>query len=488
MNLADYQRFLFEKASHPAIVLSYRKESPADWQHKIQYWAPKVDWLVTRSEVVAVAPEDRSTLTTADVLQDLESPDAPQIWKQRFWATRRDRRLIDRLLLYPRLGDHVRRIREVAPAKPWVVSAGVQNLGPGDDPAAAKTIGLASKLFIDARSTNINLFLLPADCRELPAAEYTVRSGSNTATEVFQAPHVLVKEGFGGAAYADFDVSFLFAVRGISGPPPDRDHLVFLAAYLRTSLARYFLFHTSPSWGISRQYVGVDELLRFPFPLPEALPDPPRARRIIKEVANIFWNTVAAADDPFVDRESSVKEANAPIEILINEYFDILPFERILIGDTVRLIIPSTRPTRNRGLVPTVAPSTQSQLDDYTNRLCARLNEWAKRSPFVVEGRAIASTTVGIGVAMLEKHVRGCSLRADLRDDADVVAALERLRKVVSRPLSGFELVRGVKVFEQDRLYIVKPIGQRFWTETAGLNDADEIAGSILMQHSRARA
>jgi hypothetical protein len=28
---------------------------------------------------------------------------------------------------------------------------------------------------------------------------------------------------------------------------------------------------------------------------------------------------------------------------------------------------------------------------------------------------------------------------------------------------------------------VVKPLSQRFWTETAALNDADEIAGSILM-------
>jgi hypothetical protein len=37
-------------------------------------------------------------------------------------------------------------------------------------------------------------------------------------------------------------------------------------------------------------------------------------------------------------------------------------------------------------------------------------------------------------------------------------------------------------VFDGDRLYLVKPIGQRFWTETAALNDADEIASAILMQ------
>jgi hypothetical protein len=43
------------------------------------------------------------------------------------------------------------------------------------------------------------------------------------------------------------------------------------------------------------------------------------------------------------------------------------------------------------------------------------------------------------------------------------------------------EIIRGIKIFDGDRLYLVKPIGQRFWTQTAALNDADEIAGTILM-------
>ena len=484
MNLADYQRFLFERAGHPAIVVSYRKPSPKDPQHKIEYLAPKVDWLVSRSEVIAVAPEDRSAVTTRDALLDLESPDGPQIWKQRFWATPRDRRLLDRVSLYPRLRDHVRRVKELAPAKPWVVSAGIQEVGRRDDPEKAEIIALPSKLFIDATSRNIDLFVLPSDCRELASAEYKVRRGPTKATTVFHAPHVLVKEGFAGAAYADFDVSFLFALRGISGPIEDRDHLIFLAAYFRSALARFVLFHTSSSWGISRQRVGVDELLRLPFPLPEALPDPQRARTIITDVANIVTEVMATADDPFIDREALLKGAGDSIEPLMDEYFDILSVERTLIDDTVRVIIPSTRPARNRRVVLTVEPSTQAQRDKYTNRLCGTLNEWAKNGLFVVEGRAIASDTLGIGVAMLEKMVRGRANPAFAREDGDVLAMLGRLRMLASRPLNTLELMRGIKVFAENRLYIAKPIGRRFWTEAAALNDADEIAGSILMQNT----
>ena len=485
LNLADYQRFLFDKAGHPAVVISYRKLPPQDRRHTIQYCAPKVDWLATRCEVVAVAPQDRSAVTTADVLLDLEGPDAPQIWKQRFWATPRDRRLVDRLSLYPRLRDHVQYVKETASSKPWVVSAGIQDVGPLDDPARAEAITLPSRLFIDARSRSIDLFLLPSDCRELPFAMYTVRSGSNKTTTAFRAPHVLVKEGFAGAAYADFNVSFLFSLRGISGPHEDREQLIFLAAYLSTALARFFLFHTSSSWGISRQRVGVDELLRLPFPLPEALRDPRRARTIVKEVAAVVTSTMAATiDHAFIERRALVERARDSIEPLVGEYFDILPFERTLIDDTVSIVIPSARPTRKRRRVPTIEPSVQTQRENYTTRLCATLNGWATKSPVVLKGRAEASAKLGIGLAVIEKSVGGRVTSDPPGVNGDLLASLDRLSKLASRRLGTFELARGVKVFEHGRLYIVKPIGQRFWTETAALNDADEIAGSILMNSS----
>jgi hypothetical protein len=39
-----------------------------------------------------------------------------------------------------------------------------------------------------------------------------------------------------------------------------------------------------------------------------------------------------------------------------------------------------------------------------------------------------------------------------------------------------------LKVFDHNLLYITEPLGLRFWMNTAALNDADEIAATILMQ------
>ena len=182
LNLVDYQFFLFAEARHPAVVLNYRREAPGK-EHTIEYWAPKSDWMVRRAEVITVGPEDRSRFTVKDVLDDLRGVDAPQIWKRRMWATPRDWRLIERLSSYPRLRDRVRQAKEKGSTKPWLMAEGFQPVGKGDDPAKASVLQLPSVWFIKAKSSSINLFLLPTECSELPKAEREVRAGSNKQTE-----------------------------------------------------------------------------------------------------------------------------------------------------------------------------------------------------------------------------------------------------------------------------------------------------------------
>lgn len=196
LNLADFQRFLFEKAGHPALVVSYRKAAPASTAHRIEYWGPKADWMVTKAEVITIAPQDRTTLTVGALLQDLDGPDAPQLWKQRFWATPRDWRLLDRLGLYPRLRDVVGQPRDRSELKRWVMSEGFQPLGENDDPDKAGLVILPSSLFVDATNAAIDLFLLPRDCQEITSATVIVRGRSNKNTQVYRAPHVLVAKGY----------------------------------------------------------------------------------------------------------------------------------------------------------------------------------------------------------------------------------------------------------------------------------------------------
>jgi hypothetical protein len=66
-----------------------------------------------------------------------------------------------------------------------------------------------------------------------------------------------------------------------------------------------------------------------------------------------------------------------------------------------------------------------------------------------------------------------------------VLSVIVRLQQTAAKSYSTFDLVRGLKVFDRNLLYITKPLGQRFWTNTAALNDADEVAATILTRSAR---
>ena len=239
---------------------------------------------------------------------------------------------------------------------------------------------------------------------------------------------------------------------------------------------------------MSRARIDVNDLFRLPFPLPEQTTNSRESVRLIHEVASLIANAREEAKADFVDREALVCKTQVAAEKLVEEYFDIDPIERLLIADTNHIIIDSARPTRKRIEVPTIKASTPEQRDSYARLLCETLNGFANSGKHEVHATTLASAELGVGVAVLEKIRRG-EQPQHLPDAAlPLLPLLRRLESIAAKSLGSVQLVRGVKVFHENLLYVVKPIGQRFWSATAALNDADEIATTILMRSSKEKA
>ncbi len=482
VNLTDYQFFLFEESRAPALVVRYRKERPADSAHRIDYWTPKTDWAIKQADIMTILPQDRARVTVREVLDDLNGDDAPLIWKEKSWATPRDWRLLDRLSLMPRLRNIVDQPPASASTR-WLIAEGFQPFGPNDPNSSRRSLVLPGNAFINASDPRINLFVLPDDCETLSTNQIETRRRIKNTT-IFEAPHVLVAQGFSHVAFADFDVSFQHALRGIHGPESDRDLLIFLAAYLRSDLARFFLFHTSSNWGVSRAKVHVEELLRLPFPLPKETHDPKRCHAIVSEIAAAVARAAKDASYHLADREGIVRQTQESINRLIYEYFDVDETEGMLIADTTEIIIPSIRPSRAKPDVPTIRRGSESFRTAYTNLLCRVLNGWAKQE-YTVQVKTIVDLSIGVGLVVLEKTKRGGKPSQLDAIDGRFLNVMDQLQRTAAKNHGTFELVRGMKVFHKNLLFIIKPLGQRFWTNTAALNDADEIAATILCGNSR---
>lgn len=478
VNLTDFQFFLFEESRAPALIVRYHEQKPRDSAYVIDYWAPKTDWAMTQAEIVSILPQDRSRMTIREVLDNLTADDEPLIWKTRFWATPRDWRLVDRLSLLPKLNSIVSSPSDKE-RKRWIIGQGFEQRS--ERALETKKLILPTTNLIEARDSRLRLFLLASDCDSLPSNEVTVRKRSNTSIEAYLHPHVLVTKGFKRSAFADFDVAFRHALRGIHGPEEDRNLLLFLAAYLQTDLAGYFLFHTSSNWGVSRAEVHVEELLRLPFPLPDDTNNPKRSHAIVHEIAAIVTKAADEASRDFSDRKAIVRSTEESIGNLIEEYFDIDDVERMLVADTTNIIIPSVRPSRGQPNVPTIKHSSSSFRASYTRLLCDRLNHWAQQD-YRVHGETLADSSIGVGMVVLQKVKRGERPTRLFNTNREMLKAIQDLQKIAAENYGTYDLVRGAKVFHDHMLYITKPLGQRFWTNTAALNDADEIAATILMR------
>jgi hypothetical protein len=392
------------------------------------------------------------------------------------------------MMLQPRLRDRVRLPSEETSAKRWVRAEGFQPAGKNDDLKRAKRLKLPSRRFIKATHPSIDLFALAEDAIDLPDDEVLVRNRSNTNTNIFRAPHVLITKGFQRIAYADFDVSFQHAVRGIHGPPEDRSLLIFLAAYLRTPLAKYLMFHTSSNWGIYRPEVHVQEVLRLPMVVPDDHEDPVRARAIIDEVARIVDDATRTASGNYLMRASVVTGATQTIEPMVNEYFGVQPSERLLIDDTVNVIIPSVQPTRSKVSVPTMTPVADEVLATYKDRLCETLSQWSLATNSLA-GRVARSRKLGIAMAVIERtDQQAPAMAVDAVDDMDVLAVIDSLQKALPSTRRTIDFVRGLMIFNGTNLYIVKPDSCRHWTQSSALNDADEIAGRLLTYPAEVRS
>jgi hypothetical protein len=285
---------------------------------------------------------------------------------------------------------------------------------------------------------------------------------------IFDAPLILVNEGFMNIAFSDFSVVYKHGVRGIHGSPQDRSILMFLTAYLRSQLGKYFLFHTSSSWGVSRRRVDVEDLMLLPWFSPEQADDPLAAWALVKECVNLITKTRVASD------------AASDLNNIVDAYFGVSESEKTLVDDTMKIIEPSTRPGRKRTTISTIMPVDSKRHNHYLETLCATLNGWADKG-YTVHGWADIVGSVAVAVLMktkenLREHRNPLLWHRDLEEIFDLIQTLGQ------EPGGALRWIRGVKVFDNDCLYIVKPKQRRFWTRSAALNDADEIADAILAQ------
>lgn len=529
LQMADYSFLLFQNALCPAFIARFKNTPAQPTRHMVEFTAPKFNRDGLRQGVVTVNPSSRTWLPLADILEATRSETTPVVWKRRLWGSPRDQKLLDMLHSLPSLREHVDvlselRIQRRERTKRWIIGQGLKpwplRKTKSDRPPKKITWPLTT-LFIESSPWNSDLLALKEDAitfeDRLRKKSYRLDAlYSRPPSELFCQPMVLVSQGFRKVAYCDFDVLFQHSLQSIAGPSKDKDLLMFLSAYLRSNLARYFLFHTSANWGSERDKVHLNELLRVPFPLPGHEFISSGSHHIIKQVSqkftqyrkslkNAFKNLKAEAgrsslfDNEVLDiskkwkheRKILTNALQQELEPLIYDYFDLTDQEIILIEDTIRVFEPSSTPTTWRSqqtvtLNPidrsTVEPYATEGLGAYADTLTDTLNSWAKAEGSNYRICAKGGTDKNTGLAMVSVELAGNGEKYQIKPILkNLVKTLDRLNRHSSKMQGTLLYQRDILFFQGKQVHIVRPNILLNWTRTAALNDAARIYGDITL-------
>jgi len=353
---------------------------------------------------------------------------------------------------------------------------------------------------------------LEKDCEVIGERFKTLRRNPNP--RIFKAPLILISQGFQKIVCSPFDILFQHSLQSLSGLPEDESLFLFLTVYLRSALAKFYLFHTSANWGTERDKVLLDELLTLPFPLPEDAPAE-NAADIVKNVADrmrqerkaqehlydVCLERYRKLDGPdeqrarkewLKQRKERTEALQRELEPLIYRYFGLLEPEIMLLEDTVNISIPSSTPSEakaSRFDLQTLQPINfckvkgyERGLAVYAETLAETLNTWAKDRGSNFRVRPSSGVDKESGVAMVTLNLGNESgPMVELEISQSFSQILKEGLDSFARQTSTIRSERELFWFEGERVHIIRPATLNHWTRTAALNDADALFGEIAI-------
>ena len=296
------------------------------------------------------------------------------------------------------------------------------------------------------------------------------KAGSNASAErgrysaAISQRDVLYTESFTGISFADAKPSLAYALSGI----------------LNSSLTAFQFAFGGPTWGLERPTVLPHDLLSLRIPLltecnAEALK------------AVITAEKAAAAAPHDASRLAALDDA-------VSDLYALEPDERIIARDSVtraRQLIFENRSERAGLVNPPSGDALRAYAGQVARSVDAYLRARGERHlEAIVYTRRLTKGDLAAGVPgitavrfvmALGKPAARAIVHEGESADLDTLAALLRGRLEADIPPYLNER-RQLRLYGADDLFILKPSESRYWTPTAGLNDADIILADHWLQ------
>jgi hypothetical protein len=478
INFADVCFQLFDGADRPTILALYGLHLPGSKDYEFEYWVPKAHRLLSTTRQLVIPRNDCFVLRLSSTRND------PLLWKKWMWATHRDLKLLSWLEDLPKLSEillTLQQARHSNTVDKWIIGQGFKPYNANSQSphhTSTEELAVTHYPFLDADS--FQPWVMPTISTSPWPTATVHRRGF---VDGFEKPHILIpqgirrEEGVLRAAYVEQSMCFQHSIQAIRFPEQDKNRAKFLTAVLNSSLAAWYYFHTSANFGADRAKVHEKQLLELPFPLPEDLPDPKGAQQAQDKIVALIDILLARKDSALVE-PSGLQPSIEYADALVFQYYGLTKDEQTLVEDGLRVIIPSMQPRRGES-TRLMQDSPQETRAEYVKTLIAALTRWMKPG-FGVHARQIEGNSPWM---VLELILQAGTPAVHI--DAQRPSLEQALRRVMAAlPMTmsrNITLQPDLKVFIDDALYVVKPRSMRYWLRSTALNDADEIAGDLLI-------
>ena len=488
INFGDFENLLFPTAKTSCLVFlgSIRNNATRNgilFDETFDYCVPKANMGLAYG-LLTTQSADRHTLQTLSVSQD------PQMLITLMWGDTSDLALWTRLATFGTF-DSFRAGPKAT--RRWVFRKGVHLLDRRRRGVSSRR--LRDEPFVHTKMLNVSSPILHSSLlTKWPKDQQTVASIDDNLLRIFDGPRVLFPDGFSRqdlsvrAVYFDTSATFTHSIGVIAGTRGDASLLQFVAVYLRSSLAQYFLMMRGWKMLCQRNGVHLADIKSFPFFDPANAPDSTAARRALERTAKRV-SKIAQLDDLDQIRNSYAENRNA-FDKDVFDFFSLSEKERELVLETVSILMPSIRPRQFSNLdTPAQKTAQPTDFDIYGSALANALTEWRQRTGG--NGRFHVEVMTGdidrpgsIGTVRIEYTSGDIAPGTAVTriNDQVVRATLSELRsKGLMNLPSGdvFQLIPDIHIWTNGVLYLTRLLARRNWTIRQALRDAEHIVRTV---------
>ena len=429
INLSVYRKFLFDHASGPAAAIIYTPKKE-EISQPIIYCTPKPTYTIEDVRKFSIDPTDICRIPR-DIIDD------DRIWKIAMWGAPRDLELIAKM--QSTFAPMVSFIEENHMATAEGFKRGNRKTQCHD---------FEGLPLVDAKTFK-PYYVSSSELKTVDFDDFECIV--KNAREIFAAPHLIIKQSHKNGTFLsevlDYDAVFNHSLLGVHG---DMNMLKYLSVLIGSRVFSYYHILTNRKWLVERDELEAGDIWQTPIPKP--------SDEEISEACDIF--------DELVILPSKKQKA----EKFARHMYRLKEYENYQIDDVIDYVYDYFKNKQHS------VSFEQPSIDAY--KLYYHSIKEVLTNTF--------GTSVGLsgdlcfGNAPLSVLVLNIGRQSD--KGLNVITSNDRLNEILSSLDSSLvdnkQMVfvrRNLRIYQQDKIYIVKPSQRKYWTYSAACRDADEI-------------